>query len=217
MALKRKQTGRVEEKPQQELELSSSPSTSSSPGLASTASRNKRTRLSTEGGGKGQQPKEEEMANTQLFALINPPSSLSSSSPSPGTPFERRVWSLLLQIPPGSVSTYALLAAHLSSSPRAVGNALRRNPYAPQVPCHRVVATGGRLGGFKGQIAGKAAAAGLKGRGRGKNGNNDDEAGNLLLRKEGITLEEKRSLLRGEGVKIDGTGKVLGTPWGNFT
>ncbi|KAI2779282.1 methylated-DNA--cysteine S-met [Daldinia loculata] len=105
------------------------------------------------------------------------------------TPFEKKVWSLLCQIPRGHVSTYALLAAHLGSSPRAVGNALRRNPFAPEVPCHRVVATGGALGGFKGKWP--------------KDG-------------EGITLDEKRKLLRGEGIRLDDKGKVLGTPWAAF-
>ncbi|OTB13525.1 hypothetical protein K445DRAFT_64641 [Daldinia sp. EC12] len=105
------------------------------------------------------------------------------------TPFEKKVWTLLCQIPRGHVSTYALLAAHLGSSPRAVGNALRRNPFAPEVPCHRVVATGGALGGFKGKWP--------------KDG-------------EGITLDEKRKLLRGEGIKIDDKGRVLGTPWAAF-
>ncbi|GAB1313550.1 methylated-DNA--protein-cysteine methyltransferase [Madurella fahalii] len=108
-----------------------------------------------------------------------------------GTPFERSVWSLTCQIPPGSFSTYAILAARLKSSPRAVGNALRRNPFAPVVPCHRVVATGGTLGGFKGKIARRDG--------------------------EGITLQEKRTLLRKEGVKFDaGSGKVLGTPFMAF-
>ncbi|KAI0911059.1 6-O-methylguanine DNA methyltransferase [Ustulina deusta] len=105
------------------------------------------------------------------------------------TVFEKKVWTLLCQIPPGSVSTYGLMASHLGSSPRAVGNALRRNPFAPQVPCHRVVATGGALGGFKGYPS--------------KNG-------------EGVTIGEKKSLLRKEGVKIDEKGRVLGTPWSAF-
>ncbi|KAI1767060.1 methylated-DNA--cysteine S-met [Hypoxylon sp. FL1150] len=105
------------------------------------------------------------------------------------TVFEKKVWNLLCQIPRGSVSTYALLSAHLGSSPRAVGNALRRNPFAPEVPCHRVVATGGALGGFKGKWP--------------RDG-------------EGITIDEKRRLLRGEGVKIDDKGRVLGTPWAAF-
>ncbi|KAG9257609.1 6-O-methylguanine DNA methyltransferase [Emericellopsis atlantica] len=108
-----------------------------------------------------------------------------ASSPR-GTPFEKRVWTALCHIPEGSFTTYALLSKHLATSPRAVGNALRRNPYAPEVPCHRVVATGGNLGGFKGKWP--------------RNG-------------EGITLDEKRALLRGEGVKFDASGKVLGTPW----
>ncbi|KAI8634036.1 6-O-methylguanine DNA methyltransferase [Xylariaceae sp. FL1651] len=105
------------------------------------------------------------------------------------TSFEKKVWTLLCQIPPGQVSTYGLMSAHLGSSPRAVGNALRRNPFAPQVPCHRVVATGGALGGFKGFPS--------------KNG-------------EGVTIDEKKLLLRKEGVKIDEKGRVLGTPWSGF-
>lgn len=105
------------------------------------------------------------------------------------SPFEKQVWSLLCQIPPGHVSTYGLMSAYLESSPRAVGNALRRNPFAPQVPCHRVVATGGQLGGFKGHWS--------------TNG-------------EGITIDEKKKLLRMEGVKIDPRGRVLGMPWSAF-
>lgn len=53
-------------------------------------------------------------------------------------------------IPVGSVTTYGAMAAALRSSPRAVGQAMRRNPYAPCVPCHRVVASNGCLGGFGG-------------------------------------------------------------------
>lgn len=105
------------------------------------------------------------------------------------TAYEKRVWNALCQIPRGHFTTYGLLSTYLGSSPRAVGNALRRNPFAPEVPCHRVVATGGALGGFKGQWP--------------KDG-------------EGITLDEKRKLLRGEGVKLDAKGKVLGTPWMGF-
>lgn len=59
------------------------------------------------------------------------------------TPFQRRVYDLLLQIPAGKVSTYAALSKALDSSPRAVGGALRNNPFAPDVPCHRVVASTG--------------------------------------------------------------------------
>ncbi|KAK5997342.1 Methylated-DNA--protein-cysteine methyltransferase [Cladobotryum mycophilum] len=105
------------------------------------------------------------------------------------TEFEKRVWTALCQIPRGRVTTYGLLSAHLGTSPRAVGNALRRNPFAPEVPCHRVVATGGALGGFKGAWP--------------KDG-------------EGITITEKKKLLRGEGVKLNDKGKVLGTVWSGF-
>lgn len=55
------------------------------------------------------------------------------------------------QIPPGSLSTYGDIAKHLDTSPRAVGNALRRNPFCPLVPCHHVVASSGALGGFFGE------------------------------------------------------------------
>ena len=53
------------------------------------------------------------------------------------------------------MSTYGQLAKALNSSPRAVGQALRCNPYAPEVPCHRVIAADGSLGGFMGQTKGK--------------------------------------------------------------
>lgn len=62
---------------------------------------------------------------------------------------------LLLQlckaIPAGKVTTYGDMAKALGSSPRAIGQAMRRNPFAPVVPCHRVIATNMQLGGFSGQ------------------------------------------------------------------
>ena len=67
------------------------------------------------------------------------------------TPFRKRVLLALCQVPSGSYSTYLALSNHLSSSPRAVGNALRNNPFAPRVPCHRVVAADGGIGGFGGE------------------------------------------------------------------
>ena len=68
----------------------------------------------------------------------------------PPTAFERRVYTACSAIPAGRVATYGVLADVLASSARAVGQALRRNPYAPRVPCHRVVAAGQGLGGFSG-------------------------------------------------------------------
>jgi len=71
--------------------------------------------------------------------------------------FEERVWKLLEKIPRGKVTTYGLLARKLNTKAyRAVGNACRRNPYAPRVPCHRVVKSDGTIGGFGGKTSGNA-------------------------------------------------------------
>lgn len=65
-----------------------------------------------------------------------------------GTAFQRRVWAGIAAIPTGDVKTYGELASAIGSGPRAVGNACGANPYPVVVPCHRVVASGGGLGGF---------------------------------------------------------------------
>ncbi|OAA60914.1 methylated-DNA-protein-cysteine methyltransferase [Niveomyces insectorum RCEF 264] len=131
------------------------------------------------------------------------------------TPFEQRVWSLLCQIPAGHVTTYALMAKHLGSSPRAVGNALRRNPFAPMVPCHRCVATGGGLGGFKG-VSGPGVGK-RRGNGSVRIKRHDGTFTRMdMEHEEGITLAEKRALLRMEGVRFDDRGRVLGTPFRAF-
>lgn len=75
-----------------------------------------------------------------------------------GTPHQRRVWSALRRIPPGSTRSYGDLAHVLGSSPRAVGGACRRNPIPIVVPCHRVIAAGGSAGGFMGRRDGDALA-----------------------------------------------------------
>jgi len=73
------------------------------------------------------------------------------------TPFQRRVYVELLKIPRGKVTTYRLLAEHLGCrSCRAVGQALRRNPFAPDIPCHRVIASDLSPGGFQGAEKGTA-------------------------------------------------------------
>ncbi len=65
------------------------------------------------------------------------------------TPFNQRVWTITKRIPRGRVSTYKEIAHALGCKAyRAVGQALNKNPYAPRVPCHRVVASDGSLGGF---------------------------------------------------------------------
>lgn len=71
------------------------------------------------------------------------------------TEFQARVYEALCRVPEGKVTTYGLLAEAIGcGSPRAVGQALRSNPFAPGVPCHRVVASDLRIGGFSGETAG---------------------------------------------------------------
>lgn len=65
-----------------------------------------------------------------------------------GTPFQRRVWAQIAAIPLGRVETYGQLAKNIKNAPRAVGQACGANPYPLVVPCHRVIAAGGGLGGF---------------------------------------------------------------------
>ena len=68
------------------------------------------------------------------------------------TPFQRRVYDETRKIPRGTVITYGELARRIGcGSAQAVGQALRRNPFAPEVPCHRVVAADGSLHGFSGE------------------------------------------------------------------
>lgn len=57
--------------------------------------------------------------------------------------YQTRVYTLLQQIPEGRITSYAALARALKSSPRAVGGALRSNPFAPEIPCHRCIASSG--------------------------------------------------------------------------
>ncbi|KAA8905684.1 6-O-methylguanine DNA methyltransferase [Sphaerosporella brunnea] len=97
------------------------------------------------------------------------------------TPYQERVYKLLCQIPAGNVSTYKYLADALNSSPRAVGGALRRNPFAPEVPCHRIIATTGYIGGFMGDWE-KAPS--------------------------GINCDKKLELLKEEGVEFDEHGML---------
>ncbi len=75
------------------------------------------------------------------------------------TPFQQRVYDAARRIPRGKVTTYGLLAKAIRcGSARAVGQALRCNPFAPEVPCHRVVAADLTLGGFMGKRSGAALA-----------------------------------------------------------
>lgn len=80
---------------------------------------------------------------------------LNPMNPPSVTPFQQRVYDATRRIPRGKVTTYADLARAIGCrSARAVGQALRRNPFAPEVPCHRVVASDFHLGGFNGRTDG---------------------------------------------------------------
>jgi methylated-DNA-[protein]-cysteine S-methyltransferase len=66
-----------------------------------------------------------------------------------GMSFNEKVWAICARVPKGKVTTYAAIARALGTQAyRAVGNAMNKNPYAPRVPCHRVVGSDGSLTGF---------------------------------------------------------------------
>jgi methylated-DNA-[protein]-cysteine S-methyltransferase len=67
-----------------------------------------------------------------------------------GTPFQRAAWQAMLEIPYGQTRSYGELARRLASVPRAIGGACGRNPIPIVIPCHRVLAGGGRIGGYSG-------------------------------------------------------------------
>ena len=72
------------------------------------------------------------------------------------TPFQRKVYLELLNVPAGETISYGELARRIGCrSAQAVGQALKRNPFAPHVPCHRVVSANGSLCGYLGQRSGE--------------------------------------------------------------
>ena len=87
-----------------------------------------------------------------------------------GTKFQQKVWTYLRKIPRGSVKTYSQVAKGIGKplAFRAVANAIGKNPYAPKIPCHRVIRSDGSLGGYSGK-------GGIKKK-------------RFLLKKEGIKL-----------------------------
>ncbi len=115
-------------------------------------------------------PPEVACARDRIVALLRgEPSDLSSVllDMDPVPPFHRRVYEATRSIPCGATMTYGALAAQagVAGSARAVGQALARNPFAIIVPCHRVVAAGGRVGGFSanGGIATKLRLLAIEG------------------------------------------------------
>lgn len=73
---------------------------------------------------------------------------------STGTPFQQKVWEALLKIPYGKTISYAQLANHIGqpTACRAVAQANGRNPLSLIIPCHRVIASDGKLGGYTGGV-----------------------------------------------------------------
>ena len=69
-----------------------------------------------------------------------------------GTQFQIKVWKYLKTIPKGQIRTYLEVAKAIKrpKAVRAVANAIAKNPYSPKVPCHRVIRSDGRLGGYSG-------------------------------------------------------------------
>jgi methylated-DNA-[protein]-cysteine S-methyltransferase len=89
------------------------------------------------------------------------------------TPFQESVYAALQAIPAGFVTTYGTIAKLVGChSSQAIGQALRNNPFAPEVPCHRVVMNDGSLGGY----FGKSSVQGLSNKQR-------------LLEEEGIVFD----------------------------
>ena len=87
-----------------------------------------------------------------------------------GTPFQREVWSILLEIPYGRTVSYGEVAARvarrqslLRMSPQAVGGAVGRNPVSLIVPCHRVIGADGSLVGYAGGLGLKSSLLRLEG------------------------------------------------------
>lgn len=68
------------------------------------------------------------------------------------TPFQKKVYKALKKVPKGKVTTYQELAHAVNSKAyRTVGTAMKKNPFAPIVPCHRVINANGSIGNYTGQ------------------------------------------------------------------
>ncbi|KAK4961220.1 hypothetical protein LTR10_001710 [Elasticomyces elasticus] len=109
------------------------------------------------------------------------------------TTFRKQTLTLLCAIPPGRYSTYQAMSDHITKTShktcaRAVGNAMRNNPFAPEVPCHRILAADGSLGGFGGSWG-----------------------------EDGRFANKKHELLHAEGVRFDSNRRVKGPPFREFT
>jgi methylated-DNA-[protein]-cysteine S-methyltransferase len=137
----------------------------------------------------------------------------------PVTEFQERVYALLAQIPAGRVTTYASLARALHTSPRAIGNALRNNPFAPEIPCHRCVASNGYINGYHGEVIKKTSFKRMKdGSARGKARQSmakgvkkemEETKVVKMIPPSGINVSRKMQILKEEGVEFDGKGMLI--------
>jgi len=111
------------------------------------------------------------------------------------TSFQNRVYDACRRIPTGKATTYGAISDILNSSPRAVGQALRCNPYAPEVPCHRVIASTLELGGFTGSWGISCASVQKKKAMLEKEGVHFTAEGKLLDKKAVLTAAELADLI----------------------
>ncbi|CAK1365817.1 hypothetical protein CB0940_09716 [Cercospora beticola] len=110
------------------------------------------------------------------------------------TAFKKKILTMLTEIPRGRWSTYGAMSDYLNEKhsktcARAVGSAIKNNPFAPEVPCHRILAADRTIGGFKCGGWGES----------------------------GKYAHEKHQLLKDEGVKFDSSMKVKGSPFRDFS
>ena len=79
------------------------------------------------------------------------------------TPFRQKVYTALLEVPAGKVITYAALGKRIEcGSAQAIGQAMRHNPFAPEVPCHRVIKSDLTIGGYLGELGGEELSKKLR-------------------------------------------------------
>ena len=95
--------------------------------------------------------------------------------------FYKKCYKVLKRVPKGKVTTYKAIAHALNSKAyRAVGSAMNKNPYAPRIPCHRVVNSDGRVGKFAGGTAKKM----------------------IMLKREGVEIKNGKIDLKKFGFKF---------------
>lgn len=131
-------------------------------------------------------------------------------------PHHWAVYDLIRTIPVGKISTYKDVSAALGAgSPRSVGGALRNNPFAPRIPCHRVIASSFSVGGFKGEWTSSSALQKHGGNSTAKNEKEQKELGAENWHRPfrgggmGPLQNEKVRMLAREGVSFARDGKLV--------